>query len=117
MDEKTLEISFSIISFAGDSKSLALESIKEAKNGNIDEAREILKRSKEQMVKAHEFQMNLIQNEASGNKMELGILLIHAQDHLMNAITFQDLAGEFIDLYETLHDNQYKIDRLNFIKE
>jgi cellobiose PTS system EIIA component len=26
--------------------------------------------------------------------------MIHAQDHLMNAITMKDLAAEMVDLYE-----------------
>ena len=103
MDEAILEISFSIISFAGDAKSLSMEAIIKAKKGNIEEAKNIVEKAKEQIVKAHDLQMKLIQNEVSGNKTELSILLIHAQDHLMNAITFKDLAGEFIDLYETLH--------------
>jgi len=27
--------------------------------------------------------------------------MVHAQDHLMNAITLKDLASEFVDMYET----------------
>ena len=30
------------------------------------------------------------------------LLVVHSQDHLMNAITFRDLAGEMVDLYEKL---------------
>lgn len=102
MDEKTIEISFNIIAHAGDAKGLAFEAIKEAKEGNIEAARECIKKSKEGMVVAHRFQTELIQNEASGNKTEMSVILVHAQDHLMNAINFQQLAEEFIDLYERL---------------
>jgi len=28
--------------------------------------------------------------------------MVHAQDHLMNAITFKDLATELIDVYKQL---------------
>lgn len=106
MDEAVLEISFSIISFAGDAKSLSMEAIKKAKKGHIEEAMNMVEKAKEQIVKAHDVQMKLIQNEVSGNKTELSILLIHAQDHLMNAVTFRDLAGEFIDLYEILYNKK-----------
>lgn len=102
MDEKTIEISFNIIAHAGDAKGLAFEAIKEAKEGNIEAARECIKKSKEGMVVAHRFQTELIQNEASGNKTEMSVILVHAQDHLMNAMNFQQLAEEFIDLYERL---------------
>lgn len=103
MDEKMIEISFGIIGFAGDAKSLAFEAINEAKNGNIEAAREKLKESKEVMVKAHKFQTELIQNEAQGNKTDMSVILVHSQDHLMTSMTFQQLAGEIVDLYERLN--------------
>ncbi|WP_195940513.1 PTS lactose/cellobiose transporter subunit IIA [Romboutsia sp. 1001713B170131_170501_G6] len=102
MDEKIFEISFGIIGYAGDAKGLAFEAISEAKKGNIEAARETMKNSKEVITKAHRFQTELIQGEASGNKTEVSVLLVHAQDHLMNAMNFQQLAEEFIDLYEKL---------------
>ena len=102
MDEKIIEISFNIIAHAGDAKGLAFEAIREAKAGNIEAARENIKKSKEGMVVAHRFQTELIQGEASGNKTEMSVILVHAQDHLMNAMNFQQLAEEFIDLYERL---------------
>ena len=102
MDEKMIEISFGIIGFAGDAKGLAFEAIKEAKSGNIDKARECIEKSKESIHKAHKFQTELIQNEANGNKTEISVILIHAQDHLMTAMNFQQLAEEFIDVYKRL---------------
>ncbi|OQP15659.1 PTS cellobiose IIA subunit [Geobacillus zalihae] len=30
------------------------------------------------------------------------ILVVHAQDHFMTAITVKDLAAEFVELYEAL---------------
>lgn len=103
MDEKMIEIIFGIIGFAGDAKGLAFEAIDEAKKGNIEMAREKLTESKEVMVKAHKFQTELIQKEASGEKTEMSVMLVHSQDHLMTSMTFQQLAGEFVDLYERLN--------------
>mgnify|MGYP001088427925 FL=1 len=80
----------------------SFEAIKEAKSGNIDKARECIEKSKESIHKAHKFQTELIQNEANGNKTEISVILIHAQDHLMTAMNFQQLAEEFIDVYERL---------------
>ncbi|MOA67136.1 Lichenan-specific phosphotransferase enzyme IIA component [compost metagenome] len=53
---------------------------------------------------AHKIQTSLLQQEASGNKYEVSVLLIHAQDHLMNAITVIDLAETIVDLFETSRD-------------
>lgn len=102
MDEKMIEISFGIIGHAGDAKGIAFEAIAEAKKGNIELAHEKLKESKEVMVQAHKFQTELIQREASGEKTDMSVILVHAQDHLMNAMNFQQLAAEFVDLYEVV---------------
>lgn len=32
------------------------------------------------------------------------LLLVHAQDHFMNALTVNDLANEFVDLYENIEN-------------
>jgi PTS system cellobiose-specific IIA component len=44
----------------------------------------------------------MIQEEAAENIKGVTILMAHAQDHLMNAITVIDMAKEFIDLYEKM---------------
>ncbi|HJF33529.1 MAG TPA: PTS lactose/cellobiose transporter subunit IIA, partial [Sporosarcina psychrophila] len=42
-------------------------------------------------------------SEIRGEGVVVSLLLVHAQDHLMNAITFKDLAIEFVDLYEVMN--------------
>lgn len=41
-----------------------------------------------------------------GEKVELSLLFVHAQDHLMNAITIKELASEFVDLYRKMLDGK-----------
>lgn len=89
-----------LITNGGDAKSFAMRAIALAKEGKINEARELIEKSKEALNKAHKFQTELIQNEANGNSIEVSLLLVHAQDHLMNAITVKDLAKEMVDMYE-----------------
>ena len=67
-------------------------------------AKELLKESREVINKAHRYQTELIQNEASGNRTEISVILIHAQDHLMNGMNFQQLAEEIVDLHLKLQD-------------
>ncbi|HAB6361675.1 TPA_asm: PTS lactose/cellobiose transporter subunit IIA, partial [Listeria monocytogenes] len=43
--------------------------------------------------------------EAKGNNMQVTLLTVHSQDHLMTAIAFTDLAKEIIDLYRRI-DNE-----------
>lgn len=94
------EISFQIILYGGNARSLALEAMKHAKVGEFDEAEAKIVEAKEQITTAHRYQTNLIQGEARGEKTEIRLLLIHAQDHLMNAMTVMDLSGDIIELYK-----------------
>lgn len=97
MDEMII---FGLITASGNAKSDAMEAIQHAKKGDFQAAREAILKAEESLKEAHRTQTTLIQNEAKGEKSEVSILLIHAQDHLMNAILMKELAGEFIDLYE-----------------
>ncbi len=100
--EEIYEISFQLILHSGNARSLSMEAIHEAKNGNIDGAREKIREAEMEFNMAHRFQTELIQGEASGEAYDIPILLIHAQDHLMNALTVKDMATEFIELYNKL---------------
>ncbi|ERK28425.1 MULTISPECIES: PTS lactose/cellobiose transporter subunit IIA [Clostridium] len=98
------DIIFQIIVNGGDAKSYAMQAIKQAKAGSIDEAKKSLKSCSESLEKAHNMQTGLIQEEAAGNAQEVTLLMVHAQDHFMNAMTVRDLAQEFIDMYESIAD-------------
>jgi cellobiose PTS system EIIA component len=91
---------FTLILHGGNGRSAAMEAIHAAKEQNMDLAREKLKEAGDSLNKAHHIQTSLIQSEIGGNPTEISLLMIHAQDHLMNAMTVKDLAKEFVDLYE-----------------
>lgn len=94
-----------MIANGDNAKSLAFEAIRKAKKG----VREKLKESDKSSLEAHNSQTNMLTKEAQGNHMNITLLVVHSQDHLMTAITFRDLAGEMVDLYEKL----YKSNALN----
>lgn len=94
------EIIMNLIVNGGEARSKAMMAIQSAKAGELEKAKELLEEASECLHKAHDYQTNLIQNEAAGNKTELSLLMVHAQDHLMNAMTVRDLAQEFVEMYE-----------------
>lgn len=98
-------IVMAIITHSGDAKSDAVEAIQYAKAKEMEKANQLIESSEKELLAAHKVQTELIQNEARGEKTEVTILLIHAQDHLMTATTFKDLAKEFVELYETVNKN------------
>lgn len=98
------ETIFKLIVNGGNAKSNSISAIKLAKQGKIEEARNKLKEAELDLQNAHSVQTNLIQEEAAGNNTEISLLMIHGQDHLMNAITVKDLAKEIIDICEEMKE-------------
>ena len=103
-EQATLESAMGLIANGGNAKSLAFEAIRLAKKGDIDGARAKLKESDDSLTEAHNSQTGMLTKEAQGEHTKVTLLVVHSQDHLMNAITFRDLAGEMVDLYEKLYE-------------
>lgn len=103
MEETALLASImGLIVHSGNTKSECMEAIQLAKKGQLVEAKDKIKLANDSLIEAHHSQTALLSQEAKGEKVEVSMLLIHAQDHLMNAITFRDLAVEMIELYERI---------------
>lgn len=98
--EKLQAISFEIISYAGDAFSYFFQAVDRARNGEVEEAEELVKKGDEQMVKAHRAQTDLLTAEASGKELAYSIVMVHAQDHLMTTLMYERIAKEFITLYK-----------------
>ena len=96
-------ISFQIISAVGTARSCYVEAMREAKAGNFEAAENLIKEGKEIFVEGHHAHVQLIQQEANGDKVDFALLLMHAEDQLMSAETFGILAEEFVDLYKQIH--------------
>lgn len=66
-------------------------------------ATKLMASSESACLQAHKIQTALISQDEGCGKIEVNLILIHAQDHLMNAILCQDLAVEIISLRKELH--------------
>ncbi len=102
MKEETLQTIMGLIMNGGDAKSNAMEAIYAAKEGNFENADAKLKEADEALTRAHNSQTSMLTKEASGEHVEMSLLMVHAQDHIMNAITFRDLAGEVVDIHKKI---------------
>jgi PTS system cellobiose-specific IIA component len=101
--ENLESIIFQIILHGGNGRSAAMEAVYSAKKGDFESAKEKLKEADLSLKEAHHIQTSLIQGEIRGEKTEISLLMIHAQDHLMNAVTVRDLAAEMINLYQKIN--------------
>ncbi len=95
MTDQELNI-FKIISAAGDSRGAAFEALRLARKGDFEGAAQKMNEAKEKSIVAHDVQSSLITQEINGEKTELTLLTVHAQDHLMNSLLARDLIEEMI---------------------
>lgn len=90
---------FEIVAYSGDARSTLLELLKEVRNGNYENVDTLLADAANNINLAHKSQTEILQQEASGEDMEMGFIFIHGQDHLMTTILLRDLIGDLIELY------------------
>lgn len=100
----TETIIFEIILHAGNARAEAYEALNAAKAGDFEQAAKHLKQAEEEVGAAHKVQTEMIQQEAEGQKVEMSLLFVHAQDHLMTALAEKNLIEQMIDMQKTIHD-------------
>lgn len=97
MEQLELQI-MNIIINAGECKNHAYMALNLVNEGKYEEADKEMQLSEDSISKAHDAQTNFLQKEASGEKVEFSVLFVHAQDHLMTAITEKNLIMQIIEL-------------------
>jgi len=102
-NERKYEAAFDLIMKAGDAKSKSLMAIDAAREFDFEQADTYLEEAETQMRLAHRALIELIQQEAQGDPIEVNIILVHAQDHMTMAIMAKDNAIEFVHLYKLVH--------------
>lgn len=104
-----LELSiFNIISNGGNAKGLVYEAMEAAEKGDFEQADSLMSEADEFLTVAHQTQTELLQGEANGDKHDISLLMVHAQDHLMTSIEVRNLADMVIRMNKRLHDLETK---------
>jgi cellobiose PTS system EIIA component len=98
-------VAFEIISNVGMAKSLAIEAIREARKGDYGESEKKIEEAKKFLIEGHHAHSGLIHKEASGEKLEFSLIIMHAEDQLINAETIKDIAIEIIEMSKVLKKN------------
>ena len=93
-NQEQLTTEMGLIIHGGNAKSLSFEA--------IYAAYQKLKEADEELLNAHQTQTQMLTQEAAGHPIEVHLLTIHSQDHLMNALTFRELAEEMVELHKEL---------------
>lgn len=93
---------FAIVAYAGDAKTALLKALDNARDGNFEKARELVKDSNQSIVDAHNEQTKLLSKEADGNDLDVTFIMVHGQDTLMTTMMLKDQVSYFIDEYERI---------------
>jgi cellobiose PTS system EIIA component len=100
----TEEIIFEIILHAGNARAEAYDALRAAQAGDFVKAQEHMKRAEEEVRIAHRVQSEMIQQEVQGKKVEVTLLFVHAQDHLMTALSEKNLIENMIEMHKTIRE-------------
>ncbi|MFM0792484.1 PTS cellobiose transporter subunit IIA [Streptococcus suis] len=100
MNTEELQIAaFGIILSSGNARTVVHEAFAAMREGDYDKAEELLEAANADMLEAHHAQTGLLQKYASGTEVNVEIIMVHAQDHLMTTMTLREVALEMLALY------------------
>lgn len=89
-------VSFQLISNVGEARSALFEAMRAAREECFKEADKLVRDAEDSLIKAHESHSSLIMQEASGDKVQISLLLMHAEDQLMTTELLKGMAKEVI---------------------
>lgn len=103
MDENLSDaIVMNLVVNSGEARSIAMEAIELARQGQFEEATAKIAQARETINAAHNFQTELVQKEINNDPVPMSLLMCHGQDHLMTAMVVIDLAEKFIEIYQKM---------------
>ena len=91
-------ICFKIIAGVGAARSCFIEAMQIARKGDYEKAEQLIQDGEKEFVNAHQAHAELITNEANGNKTDVTLLLLHAEDQIMSAETIKIMALKMIEM-------------------
>lgn len=89
---------------AGESKSLAMQALQNAKKGEWTEVDSLLTQSTEASKRAHQVQTELIGLDEGEGKVPVNLIMVHAQDHIMTAMLARELIEELINIHRKIEN-------------
>lgn len=97
---------FEIILNSGNARNTIHKAFAAMRKNDFSNAEQLLNEANEEILQAHKSQTALLKDYAGGKKIEMEIIMVHAQDHLMTTMTLLEVAQEMKYLYEQNAQNQ-----------
>jgi PTS system cellobiose-specific IIA component len=105
------QMAFQLILHAGNAKSSAMEAIIASNNYDFETANECIEKANEELTIAHKAQYDLLSDFSNGEKVDVNILMVHAQDHVSGASLIIEMAKEIITLNNKIYLIEQKGER------
>jgi len=102
LDPKPVQIATLVIIHAGNARKFVDQALKHANKYEFDDAKEKLEKARKEVAAAHHTQTELIHAEARGESSQNSLLLTHAQDTLMIAMSEIQMAKHLLKIYEKM---------------
>ncbi|MDX8292118.1 PTS lactose/cellobiose transporter subunit IIA [Metabacillus indicus] len=108
MVEQAIEISpediFGLIAFSGDAKASYHAALHLLRENKIEEAEAEVAKGDSVLKEAHAIQTKFVTLEAQGKSAKVGVLMVHAQDHLMNTILVKELLEHMMAMQKEINN-------------
>ena len=103
MDDELDQVSaeaMQIIMSAGDARVSCNDALKAIAEGNVESARELIKKAEGQIAEAHHVQTDAIQGSFGGETQAYSLLFAHAQDTLMTVYSEIHMTKQLLLIFE-----------------
>ncbi|MCO7510424.1 PTS lactose/cellobiose transporter subunit IIA [Serratia fonticola] len=92
-----------LIANAGYARSLVFQAMRFAREEeDFVQAEQYMQQAQEALSGAHHVQTKLIEMDEGSGKIPVHLVMVHAQDHLMNAIMLMEMGREIIALHQKI---------------
>lgn len=102
LNEKLTEVAFEIIANVGTARGMYIEAIQVAKTGDFEQAQNLIAEGKAIFAEGHHAHADVLTMQANGIHLPSNIYLMHAEDQLMAADSFETIAKELIEVQKEL---------------
>lgn len=93
------EIAMQVISYGGMAKSAYMQALESIKTGDLEKGGVRIQEGDDHALRAHKIHAELLAREMEQGKPQVSLLMMHAEDQLMNAETIRILVIELRDIY------------------
>lgn len=103
------QISMKVILHAGNTRSITMQIMDKLSQNtvSIEDITQLLTKAHRELTVAHNFQTDMIQNEAQGKEIPFSVLFIHAQDTLMSVQSELLMTEKIIKIVHSMGGKQH----------